>query len=193
MLCCGAAAPGNVAQPDPVVILQILQPVVSIQRMHLERRRTNQKPRPDEIRVHVMVAQNMANILAQETLDAFAEFLHPVHVFLLHPPTAIRRVRFPRLELPDRLLHFYSAPDPQSPPCSSIAPPVIGLPGADLVNHTRPAVPYAWTTLVLCQNLAASSVLSFACSQRRVHPTTLLTSTRIFRAKPPSFQFGQWI
>jgi hypothetical protein len=36
----------------------------------------------------------MANILAQKTLDAFPEFLHPFNVFLVHAPTAIFGVRF---------------------------------------------------------------------------------------------------
>ena len=37
----------------------------------------------------------MANVLAQEAFDAFAEFLDPVNVFLLHSPIRIR-ARFER-------------------------------------------------------------------------------------------------
>jgi hypothetical protein len=36
-----------------------------------------------------MVAQNVADILAQKTFDALAEFLHAVNILLLHPPSAV--------------------------------------------------------------------------------------------------------
>ena len=48
-----------------------------------------------------MVAEHVANILAQETLDAFAKFLHAVDVLLLHPPCAVLGVGRPRLEFLD--------------------------------------------------------------------------------------------
>ena len=43
--------------------------------------------------VLVVVAQDVADVLAEEALDALAEFLHAVDVLLLHAPGAVRRVR----------------------------------------------------------------------------------------------------
>jgi hypothetical protein len=53
-----------------------------------------------------MVAQHVADVLAQEALDALAELLHPVHVRLRHPPGAVRRVGRPGREPLDAPLHF---------------------------------------------------------------------------------------
>ena len=52
-----------------------------------------------------VVAQNVANILAKETLDAFPEFLHSIDVFLRHSPGPIRGVGRARLESLDFLFH----------------------------------------------------------------------------------------
>src|SRR5258705_6218368 len=54
---------------------------------------------------HPMLAQDVADVLAQETLDALPEFLHAVDVGLRHAPGAIRRVRRPWREGLDLLLH----------------------------------------------------------------------------------------
>src|SRR5260370_9537677 len=83
------AAFGNVAVANPVDPLQVLQPVLRIQRMHLQCRHIDKISRADEFFVFVMVAQDVANILAEETLDALAEFLDAVNVRLLHPPASI--------------------------------------------------------------------------------------------------------
>ena len=40
-----------------------------------------------------MVAQDVADVLAEEALDALAEFLHALDVLLLHPPGAVGGVR----------------------------------------------------------------------------------------------------
>ena len=72
--------------------------ILRIERMHFERRGVDQKARADELLVLVMLAQNVAHVLAQEALDALAEFLHAVHVHLLHAPRAVRRVGRARLE-----------------------------------------------------------------------------------------------
>ena len=39
--------------------------------------------------VLVVIAQDVADVLAQEALDALAEFLHAVDVFLGHAPGAV--------------------------------------------------------------------------------------------------------
>jgi len=50
-----------------------------------------------------VVAQDVADILAEKAFDALAEFLHAVHVFLLHAPGAVRGVGRARLEFFDLL------------------------------------------------------------------------------------------
>jgi hypothetical protein len=64
----------------------------------------SEKPRADELLVLVVVAEDVADVLAQEALDALAELLHAVRVRLVHPPRAVRGVRRPRLERDDPLL-----------------------------------------------------------------------------------------
>jgi len=83
------AALCDVAIANSLGVSQFLQPIFGIERMHLQRRHVNQKARPDKFVVHLMVAQHVANILAEKTFDAFPEFLNPIDVGLLHPPCAI--------------------------------------------------------------------------------------------------------
>src|SRR5947207_9219898 len=73
--------------------------------MHLERGGVDQKARTDELVVLAVIAEDMADILAKETLDAFPEFLDAIDVFLLHSPGAIRRVGRTRLEGLDLFLY----------------------------------------------------------------------------------------
>jgi len=72
--------------------------------MLIKRRRVNQKPRSDEFLVLIMIPKNVADILAEVTLDAFAKFLHAVDVFLLHSPGAILGIGSPRFEFLDTFL-----------------------------------------------------------------------------------------
>ena len=51
-----------------------------------------QESRTDELVVQVVIAQDVADVLAEEALDALAEFLHAIDVALLHPPRAVGRV-----------------------------------------------------------------------------------------------------
>ena len=93
------AALGDVAIADPLLPSQFLDPIFRVERMHFERGGVNEKARPDELVVHVMVAQHMADVLAKKALDAFAEFLHAIDVLLCHPPRAVGGIWRPRLEL----------------------------------------------------------------------------------------------
>ena len=86
------AAFGDVAEADALRLLQFRQPVFGVERVHFQRGGINQKARADEFLVLVVVAQHVADVLAEETFDALAEFLHAVHVLLLHAPGAVRRV-----------------------------------------------------------------------------------------------------
>ena len=45
---------------------------------------------PAKLVLRVVVAQHVADVLAEEALDALAELLHAVDVVLLHAPGAVR-------------------------------------------------------------------------------------------------------
>src|SRR6266404_98494 len=70
------AALGDVAISDAVLGLELARAVLPIERMHFERRRVEEKPGPDELIEQLMVAQHVADVLAEEALDALREFLH---------------------------------------------------------------------------------------------------------------------
>src|SRR5260370_17742095 len=95
------AASGDVAVTDAVRLFQLGDAVLDIERMHFERADLDEKARPGEFIELVMLAQHVAHILAQETLDALAEFLHTIDVLLRHAPGAVGRIGRARLELPD--------------------------------------------------------------------------------------------
>src|ERR1700733_13805349 len=82
----------DVAVADAVRLSQLLEPILGIERVHLERGGINEKARTDEFVVLAMVAQDMADVLAKEALDAFPKFLDAVDVSLRHSPGAIGRV-----------------------------------------------------------------------------------------------------
>ncbi len=63
-------------------VAQFFRPVLCVERMHLQRGRVDQKARPDKAVVQTMIAQDVADILAEKTFDAFAEFLDAVDVLL---------------------------------------------------------------------------------------------------------------
>src|SRR6476469_6916149 len=65
----------DVAVTNPVRGSQLLEPILGVERMHLQRRGINQKTRPDELIVLPVVAQHVANVLAEEAFDTFPEFL----------------------------------------------------------------------------------------------------------------------
>ena len=71
--------------------------------MHFQRGGVNEEARADEFVVLVVVAQDVADVLAEETLDALAEFLHAIDVLLLHAPGAVGGIGRARLELLDLL------------------------------------------------------------------------------------------
>jgi hypothetical protein len=86
------AALGDVAIAYPVQPPEVHCPVLGVQRMHLQGRKVHQEPGADEPLVEPVFAKHMADVLAQEALDALPELLHPVHVPLVHAPRPVRRV-----------------------------------------------------------------------------------------------------
>ena len=75
-----------------------------VERVHLESRSIDQMARAHELIEHLVLAQHVAHILAEKTLDALPKFLHPLDVGLEHAPRSIRRVRRTRRELLDAQL-----------------------------------------------------------------------------------------
>src|SRR5262249_11013424 len=73
------------------------------QGMHVEAGHADQVARPAEqlTLLHVVVPQHVAGVLTQETLDALAELLDAVNLFLAHAPGAVRRVGLARRERRD--------------------------------------------------------------------------------------------
>src|SRR5207247_2098613 len=98
------AALGDVAEPDARLLLQVRATRFDVERVHLEARQADEEARTREAVLAVVVAQHVAHVLAEETLDALPEFLHPVDVHLLHAPRAVGR-RWRRLERRDAPIH----------------------------------------------------------------------------------------
>jgi hypothetical protein len=54
--------------------------------------------------VEIVFAQDVADVLAEKTLNAFAELLHPVHILLIHTPGPVFMIRWTGFELFDLFL-----------------------------------------------------------------------------------------
>src|SRR5207248_7120301 len=88
------AALGDVAHADTCARFDQFQPVVAIQRMHLQRRKSDEEPRSSEAGfVALVIANDVADILAQKAFDALVELLDAIDVLLKYAPTAIRFAR----------------------------------------------------------------------------------------------------
>ncbi len=72
--------------------------------MHFELRGVDQQSRTHELFVKLVVAENVAHVLAQKALDALPELLNAVGIGLRHAPGSVGRVRRPRSEFPDPFL-----------------------------------------------------------------------------------------
>jgi len=59
-----------------VALLQLLCSIKDVERVHLELGGVHQKTRTNELLVKLVIAKNVAHVLAKEALDAFPEFLH---------------------------------------------------------------------------------------------------------------------
>ena len=88
----------RIAVGEGQVVLDVIHAIIAIEGVHFQRRQAHEEARAGEGRlIVVVVADNMADVLAQETLDTFVEFLYPVDVFLVHPAGTVGFFRF-RLE-----------------------------------------------------------------------------------------------
>src|SRR5262245_36040681 len=77
----GAAA-RNVAHARPELLLQLGDAIIGIERVHFQAGNADHEARPDELALGAAVAQDVAHVLAEEALDALAELLHAIDVFL---------------------------------------------------------------------------------------------------------------
>src|SRR5450756_726899 len=93
------AAFRDVAVADSGLSLEQRPPIEHVLWMHLEARDPNHESRALESSLQVVGPQNVADVLAQEALDAFAKLHHALDVLLLHPPgLAACRVLLARCE-----------------------------------------------------------------------------------------------
>src|SRR5690606_23762621 len=98
------AAFGDVAEADAVFVADFGDAVFGVERVHLEGGEVDEVAGSGELRVLAVLAQHMADVLAQEALDALAELLHAVDVGLMHGPASVGVVGLARLEGLDALL-----------------------------------------------------------------------------------------
>src|SRR5207244_202523 len=80
------AALCDVAETDPSVPFEQRSAIESVFWMHLQARDTGHEPRSVEDAFIVVVSQHVADGLAEEALDAFAELGDTVDITLLHAP-----------------------------------------------------------------------------------------------------------
>src|SRR5262249_40870478 len=96
------AALGDVAEPDARVVLDEAGAIARVQRMHVEAGQLDEEARTGERALLVLViANDVADVLAQEALDAFVELLDAIDVLLHHPVGAVglRRLQAQRRHL----------------------------------------------------------------------------------------------
>ena len=77
-------------KPIPPLVLEVLAPVGRVDRVHLEPGDPHEEARAHERLLGLVVAQHVADVLAQEALDALAELLDAVDVLLLPAPVLLR-------------------------------------------------------------------------------------------------------
>ena len=74
------AALGDVAVSNSVRFAKLVSPILYVERMHLERGSVHEKARSDKSVELLVIAKNVADILAEIALDAFPEFLNAIDV-----------------------------------------------------------------------------------------------------------------
>src|SRR5262245_1462331 len=80
------AALGDVAQTDTELLTQHVSAVAIVERMHFEAGDAHKEARPAESVLLLVVAQHVADVLAEEALDALAELLDPIGLLLRELP-----------------------------------------------------------------------------------------------------------
>src|SRR2546426_6338195 len=87
------AALRDVAVADAAVVLEELEPIGLVDGVHLQAGHADEESRADELVLGRVVAQDVADVLAQEALDALPELLDTLDVALLPAPVLLGHVR----------------------------------------------------------------------------------------------------
>src|ERR1700733_2131728 len=95
-----SAALGDVTEADAQLFLQQTCAGGAVERMHLKRSGAYEEPRAAKLLLLAVVAQDEADILAEEALNALAKLLYAIYVPLVHLPNGVRA----RLERRDLLI-----------------------------------------------------------------------------------------
>src|ERR1700674_766533 len=88
------AALRDVAVADPGLPLQQRAAIEDVLGVHLQARDPDHEPWTLESALQIVGSQDMADVLAEEALDAFTELHHALNVLLLHPPGLAAREIF---------------------------------------------------------------------------------------------------
>src|SRR5207245_941975 len=92
-----STALGDVAEAQARSRVDQLEPIVTVEWVHFQRRQAHEEARSGKARlVGLVIADHVADVLAQEALDALMELLDAIDVFLEHAP---RTVGFARSRL----------------------------------------------------------------------------------------------
>ncbi len=83
------AAFGDVAEADPEFLADEVDPVLVVEGVHLQRGDADEEARAAELVLLRVVAEDVADVLAEEALDALAEFLDPVGLLLGEQPVGV--------------------------------------------------------------------------------------------------------
>src|SRR3989441_1672291 len=84
------AALGDVAEADAGRVLDVGRAVHRVERVHVEAGQLDEEARPRErALVLLVIADDVADVLAQEALDALVELLDAIDVLLHHPVRAV--------------------------------------------------------------------------------------------------------
>src|ERR1035437_7295908 len=80
------AALGDVAVAEPALVTEQIAAVQDVLGVHLQARHPHEEARPEEARAQVVGAVDVADVLAEEALDAAAGLVAAVDVHLPDPP-----------------------------------------------------------------------------------------------------------
>ena len=87
---CFSTAFYNVAVADAEDVFEFLQVVEVIRWMHHQKYDAEEESRTDKL-PDLLITHHTTDILAEEELDTFVEFLNVFYVFLLHPVSIVAR------------------------------------------------------------------------------------------------------
>ncbi len=75
--------------PGAVLFAHFGDAILDIQWVHLEARQADHEARSDEAFLAFTIPEDVAHVLTQEALDALAELLHAIDIFLVHAEVSV--------------------------------------------------------------------------------------------------------